>query len=412
MLGMLAAHTGFSAEFDWLQPATWPSLVHGRSSILFAFIAGVSLSLMTGQRTSRPVEETRVVRLRIVGRGVAILVIGLVLEVLGSPIDVILTMYGVLFIIAVPFLGWSTRRLLISTAVLVAAGPPLLALAKSLVGSTTDPGVALLIFGTYPVTVWIALLFAGVIVGRLRLDSAMVAVKLLVIGAVLATVGYGVGVIAQPSGSWQGDASYSKVDTSSVASSITPDELAGWNCADGGFSGVVECYAPEALTGPGLIADDPAAELTPLGGFVDRLQHPDWEGAAIALGAWEQHTGGTMELLGSGGLAVAVLGLCLLLGRAAPRLLSPLGAVGSMPLTAYSVHVLMFALGLQLLLPSGGLTWLVLSAALVVMAMVWRRFAGTGPLERLARRIGDIFADAPRRTDSRVAAERAQPSSN
>jgi len=412
MLGMLAAHVGFSAEFDWLQPESWASLVHGRSSILFALIAGVSLSLLTRQRTLRTVEETRVLRLRIVGRGVTILAIGLALELLGTPILVILTMYGVLFVIAVPFLGWSTRRLLIAAIALAVAGPPLLALAQSVTADSWAAGVTLLIFGSYPLTVWIALLFAGLAIGRLRLGDVAVAVKLLVVGTVLATLGYGLGVLAQPGPTLPNLASSGMTDASSKAVPVSPEALTGWSCTDAGFVGTVQCYDPAVLEASGGYSDSAWVEPTGFDVYVDRFQHADWEGAVTALGAWGAHTGGTLELLGSGGLAIAILGLCLLLGRAAPRVFAPIGALGAMPLSAYSMHVLMFAFVLPLIPLSEGLMWLVLASTLVVMATVWRRFAGTGPLERLARRVGDIFAVAPRKSGSSSIVEAAQPASS
>ena len=49
ILGMAGAHIGETEPFQWLDPATWTDLVHGRSSILFAVLAGISIALMTGR---------------------------------------------------------------------------------------------------------------------------------------------------------------------------------------------------------------------------------------------------------------------------------------------------------------------------------------------------------------------------
>ena len=40
VLGMFGAHVGVQQSFDWLEPSTWSDVVNGRSSILFAVLAG------------------------------------------------------------------------------------------------------------------------------------------------------------------------------------------------------------------------------------------------------------------------------------------------------------------------------------------------------------------------------------
>ena len=48
---MAGAHIGETPAFDPFDPSTWTDLVHGRSSILFAVLAGISIALMTGRST-------------------------------------------------------------------------------------------------------------------------------------------------------------------------------------------------------------------------------------------------------------------------------------------------------------------------------------------------------------------------
>jgi hypothetical protein len=64
--------------------------------------------------------------------------------------------------------------------------------------------------------------------------------------------------------------------------------------------------------------------------------------------------------------------------------LLPLGALGSMPLSAYSAHVLVIAL---LAGPGGYFTsnvlWAVMALGLLVVTTLWSMFVGRGPLERL-----------------------------
>ena len=47
VIGMLAAHLFTLPEIDWTDPVTWGGIVGGRSSILFATLAGVSISIVT-----------------------------------------------------------------------------------------------------------------------------------------------------------------------------------------------------------------------------------------------------------------------------------------------------------------------------------------------------------------------------
>lgn len=144
LVGMFGAHLMVASgpDLTLTDPSTWLDIVNGRSSILFALLAGVSLALMTGgARTASP-DELRKIRLRLVGRGAAIFVIGLVVELLGSGIAVILTLYGVLYILAAFTVHLRTRVLVIAGAALAILGPPLLALIGTLAGSGRPGAVA------------------------------------------------------------------------------------------------------------------------------------------------------------------------------------------------------------------------------------------------------------------------------
>lgn len=110
-----------------------------------------------------------------------------------------------------------------------------------------------------------------------------------------------------------------------------------------------------------------------------------WEGSkAPAAEAWvvaEPHTNTPFEAIGSGGFAIATLGLCLLGGRLASNVLYPLAAVGSISLTAYSFHVVLVAFHPEWV---GGDSWgplLSLILLTVILAFVWKHFFTRGPLE-------------------------------
>jgi uncharacterized membrane protein YeiB len=351
ILGMAGAHIGDTPVFEWGDPATWTDLVHGRSSILFALLAGVSIALMTGRSALPPVDRLPSLRLALVGRGAVIFVIGLALEFLHTPIAVILTLYGLLYVAVIPFLRWRPWQLLTGAAVLALAGPPLLALLGAVTLHPSGAGIGFVLYGSYPITVWLALVLGGLALGRLHVESIRTAWIALGIGVVLAVGGYGLGALGQAQGA------------------PSPEDLSGYDGTRGGW----EVY-PEAL-----------AEADPLGAVMS------------ALFAVEPHSGGVAEVVGSGGFALAVIGLCLLLSRPLRWALLPLGALGSMPLSAYSGHILLIAL---LIGPGGfyssNVFWANLSVCLVVLATAWSIVIGQGPLERLvgaaARKMSGVSA--------------------
>lgn len=102
----------------------------------------------------------------------------------------------------------------------------------------------------------------------------------------------------------------------------------------------------------------------------------------------EGHSGAPLNVLGATGVAVAVLGVCLLLAAALPRLTWPLVAVGQMALTVYVLHLLVLAWqpdwleGLDTVADaSRKVARFYLVATLI--CVVWRARFRRGPLEAL-----------------------------
>ncbi len=379
ILGMAGAHVGVTEAFEWGDPTTWTDLVHGRSSILFALLAGVSIALMTGRDVLPERERLPSIRLNLVGRGAVIFVIGLALELLNTPIAVILTLYGLLYVAVIPVLRWRPRQLLLGAAVLALAGPALLALLSAVALQPFGAGIGFVLYGTYPITVWLALVLGGMALGRLRVQEVRTAVVALVVGVVLAAIGYGLGALGAGAGlggetgsivsstsASSGSESIEILPDESLSSSFIPDDVmppSGW-----------ESY-PEAL-----------AATDPLGSMVR------------AVFAVDPHSGGTAEILGSGGFALAVVALCLLLSRPLRWPLLPLGALGSMPLTAYSLHVVSVVLVAG---PGGFIAdnafWALTAVGLLLITTLWAMFVGRGPLERLVGKGAAAMAAVPRR---------------
>jgi uncharacterized protein len=191
VLGMFAAHVGVAEG-----PTAWLAVADGRSSILFALVAGVSLAIVTGG--PRPFSGDALVhaRARLLVRAVLLLALVALLDVLGTRVLLILGFYAAYFVLALPFLRWGPRRLALAAAVVAVAGPPLAYWGPELLvsaglrpprdgsGAVTD----FLLTGHYPAVVWMAYVFAGMAIGRCDLRSARLRGRL-VRGGLAATAG-------------------------------------------------------------------------------------------------------------------------------------------------------------------------------------------------------------------------------
>ena len=89
VLGMFGAHLDSGTELT-TDPSSWAAVVDGRSSVLFATLAGVSSALLSGG--SRPADGIELVqaRLRIAVRAAWVSAIGAVLEWLDTFVAIIL----------------------------------------------------------------------------------------------------------------------------------------------------------------------------------------------------------------------------------------------------------------------------------------------------------------------------------
>jgi hypothetical protein len=324
---MFGAHMGIGrdAALD-ADPATWWAVVDGRSSILFAVLAGVSIALLSGG--SRPVagEELVRARVRVLVRAAWVFLLGGLLELLDTFVAVILGVYAVLFVLAVPFLRWSAGRLLALAAGLAVVTPVVDLVAGRLVTGHGDGDQAfaqMVVTGTYPAVVWWTFVLVGLAVGRLDLRAARTRAVLVGAGVALAVLGY--------AGGWWSTRAWADGRPS-------PGVAAGFR-RDGGL--------------------DPA-----------------WLSGAAP------HGGTTFEVVGSTGVALAVLGLCLVLADLLPRLTWPLASVGALALSVYSGHLVAIAV-LDPGFPAGTGLWLRFCVAALVAASLWRLLLGRGPLERL-----------------------------
>lgn len=346
LVGMMATHIlpGVrDGEVTALQ-----QLAGGRASALFAVLAGLSLVLVAGSREPLRGRRWLAMASGTVVRALLIGVVGLFLGSLETNIAVILVYYAVLFVVAVPFLALPTRWLAVAAAVTTALGPPLsLVLRRDLPPPSYDvpapdslsaPGTLLrelVLTGYYPVATWLPYVLVGLLLGRLDLRSSRVAVRVALAGALAVAVAVLVSdtYLARPG-----------VRRELIRSYTVP----GWE-------------------------GDLGTSLTH--GLYGVVPTETWSWLMVRA----PHSGAWFDLVMTIGSACLVIGVCLLVGRLAPRVLGVLSGAGAMTLTLYSLHVVLRREGWwDGTLPSdyGGQVVLVL----VVGALV--RLAGRrGPLE-------------------------------
>lgn len=194
VLGMFAAHLlSTGSGWVWTEPDTWLAVVDGRSSILFATLAGVSIGLVTGGRAPLAADRMGIARGRLALRALALLVLGILLILTGVPVYVILPAYAILFLLALPFTALGARVLLPVAAVLGLAMPFLQPVLNVLPVWQTPLGdeLSAAIGWNYPFPVWIAFVLAGLGLARAGVTRLGVQCGMLGIGAALAATGYG-----------------------------------------------------------------------------------------------------------------------------------------------------------------------------------------------------------------------------
>jgi hypothetical protein len=100
------------------------------------------------------------------------------------------------------------------------------------------------------------------------------------------------------------------------------------------------------------------------------------------------HSGTPLELIGSGGLAMAIIGFCLLISQVLRWVLFPLAATGSLALTVFvGLIVGALILGPEVWFPTDNTMLIRFIVVAVLAATIWRLFFGSGPLERLVSAI-------------------------
>lgn len=195
VFGMYAAHVGPSPREGGVTGFIL-ELAHGRSSALFAFLAGFSLVLITG-RVPKTAQAGRQAQIKVVIRALILLSLGMLLQEIGTPVRVVLSCYGLCFLLVLPLYrldSFALAAIALSTALVF---PQL----RFLINGVMDKGMAhplvtLLISGAYPVVTWIPFMIAGMAVARLNLTKMTTRQWLATAGIALAVLGYGGSALA------------------------------------------------------------------------------------------------------------------------------------------------------------------------------------------------------------------------
>lgn len=335
VLGMFVAHLGDDGPGGRHDPE-WFVIADGRSSALFALLAGLSLALTSGRQVLPSGIPLIRARLAALVRAGVLLLLGVLLVALQTPVLVILPAYAVLFALAVPFLGLR-RRWLVVGAVAVAVISPTVIFALTTPTAEGRPSVLArltnqadpvqlpmdeLVTGPYPALVFLAYVLLGMAVGRSDLSRTRTHTILVGAGTGLACLAWGTSRLAQ---------------------------------------------------------DSLGTGATPL---------------TLRLVSAAAHDNSTLEVIGNSGTSLTVIGLCLLItrptaryGRALTGVLAPVAATGAMPLTVYSLQIgAISLLGNDVVWdPQSNTVLIWFIATALIGAWSWRHFLGRGPLERLLK---------------------------
>ena len=349
LVGMLATHT--LPLRDDGEATLSALLAEGRASALFAVLAGVGVALYAGG-PQRPRDGRLALGAGLAVRGVLVGLIGLLLVELDPPVLVILSSYGLLFMVAIPLLGLSARALAAGAVLACAVTPVLSHLlrpgpevipAQAGFGALADPAGLLFhlaVDGFYPVLTWTTYLCAGMAVGRLDLRRRGVGWALLGGGAALS-------VLATAS---------SRVLLAMSGSAVEPERLADR--------------------------------------FYGTAPTDTWWWLAVDA----PHSGVALDLANTTGSALAVLGAMLLLARRWPAVVWLPAAVGAVPLTLYVLH----ALALLVFPPTGDVraaVFLVNVAGAVLVGVAVGLPGRRGPLEAAVSAASSVARAAVRRRD-------------
>lgn len=355
---MIATHTLVSVTPEG-NTTFLQQVAGGRSSALFAVLAGASMALMSGR--TEPVTGRPAIRVatRLAVRALIVSAIGLLLGQLDTSVAVILTYYGLLFLLGIPFLQLRAAPLAVIAAMGLVTGPVVSHLVRGYLPETSydSPTFGMLatspvqlfselaFVGYYPAATWLPYLVAGMAIGRSDLTNRQLAWVLAIGGQVLAGLAKGVSALL--------------LMNDSVRAALLAT-----------YSGPSRSDDLDQIIEHGLYG------VTPTG---------SWGWLAVS----GPHSGTPFDLAHTIGTSVSVIGVCLLVVPFAQRLFAVVFGAGEMTLTLYSLHVV-------LLIPQawdedGTGTFLKHAGLVLAIGAAYRLMNRSGPLERLVGLLAAAF---------------------
>lgn len=345
LLGMMAVHVLPGLDPVTQQETAAHAVAGGRSSALFAVLAGVSIALTSGGRqplAGRPLAGAAAAH---AVRALLVAAVGLGLGELESGIAVILVYYGLFFLLALPFLtlragalfALAVPWLLLAPVVshLVRAGLPAAGFENPTFGTlVADPvGLAwtLLLTGYYPALPWLGHVLLGMAIGRCDLRARTLPL-------VLGLIGLGTAMMA----------------------SATSRFLV----AQPGARELLELRFGPLETAAGRLAT----------GFYGTTPPGSWWWLAVDA----PHSGTPLNLVGTAGTACLVLAVALVVGSLVPRVAAVVLGAGAMTLSLYTAHVVLRA---SLLDDTDTTTYLQHVALALVVGAAFALVRRRGPLE-------------------------------
>lgn len=330
VFGMFTAHIADRSALTLPNGSSALEAFDGRSASGFALLAGVSAALLSGG--SRPCTGPRMThaRVRVVARAALLWPLGLALVALKTPMAVILPTYAVLFAVIAAFLSVRPWVLAVAAAAVAAFGPVALLQIRDHIG-----------------------------------PEALVQTDVQAVDFTQLTVGYCYPVLVWPAYLLAGLA-IGRLDLNST-------RVRGWMLGSG-IAAATVAFVTNAVA---MRTVDPSRTF--------------WR----ALLTTEPHSASPVEVLANTGVAVTVLVLCLVLSDRFGRAVAPLAATGAFALTAYCGHLVAIAwIGTVIWREPDNLLLLRFIVVTMVVAWLWRRFLGRGPLELMMNAESTAVADA------------------
>lgn len=328
LIGMFVAHLAPLAST--VEANELIALADERPRLLFALTAGIGLGLLTG--ATRPVAEAVArwtLRRQIAIRALLLIAIGLIVVAVFEPlVFVILDVYGVAFLVTLPLLFLPGRAAVALGGVLLTMTPAIAVLAER------DPDISAL--GDRPPPV-----------GQL-VDWFLVGAYPVIIWVPVMLIGLGL----------------ARLD-------VVAPRVVAWSALAGTLAASVALPLARMLPDPDLASSAPP---------------------------WAAPLRASLETLGNTAVGLVVVAATVALTalarpgvrRVAGAVLSPVTAMGAMPLTIYTAHLIIISFG-KYRTESGAVTddsWpllIGLTIGSMVFAWVWRRYLGRGPLEQALR---------------------------